>query len=207
MNAKPLAFKRHFLSCLVNPKVFIAYNEEIAKGDTDYRDITKYDAAEIHWDIGESDVNEINGDGLCGLALSAIEGACYASTEYLLCGLPVVSTESVGGRDAYYDSENAVMVAASPQDVMRGVSTVLARRDEFDRWAIHRRAVARSREFQHSLAEALAAATSGSAGQFVSLIEDAVCNDNKLWAHRNFWVRELLRPDATERFASRARSR
>ena len=49
-----------------------------------------------------------------GLALSFIEGACLASLEYLLCGLPVVSTHSRGGRDTWYDDENCIRVG--PED-------------------------------------------------------------------------------------------
>jgi hypothetical protein len=37
-----------------------------------------------------------------GIILSAVEGSSQASLEYLLCGLPVVSTHSIGGRDRYY---------------------------------------------------------------------------------------------------------
>ena len=36
-----------------------------------------------------------------GLCLSAQEGAMLASCEYLLCGIPVVSTPSQGGRDEF----------------------------------------------------------------------------------------------------------
>lgn len=35
----------------------------------------------------------------CGLALSAIEGAMFSCGEYSLCGIPVVSTRNMGGRD------------------------------------------------------------------------------------------------------------
>jgi hypothetical protein len=57
----------------------------------------------------------------CGLALSAMEGMMRASTEYLLCGRPVVSTCSAGGRDIYYNSENCKIVADDPEAVMQGV--------------------------------------------------------------------------------------
>jgi hypothetical protein len=36
-----------------------------------------------------------------GLCLSSAEGANYASMEYLLCGLSVVSTQNIGGRDHF----------------------------------------------------------------------------------------------------------
>ncbi len=45
----------------------------------------------------------------CGLILSAKEGACFASSEYLLCGIPVVSTFSEGGRSYWYNSYNSIV--------------------------------------------------------------------------------------------------
>jgi glycosyltransferase involved in cell wall biosynthesis len=53
----------------------------------------------------------------CGLILSKHEGGCYASTEYLYCGIPVVSTISIGGRDAYYDEDTAMVVEDDPQKI------------------------------------------------------------------------------------------
>lgn len=58
-----------------------------------------------------------------GLALSAGEGGCRASGEYLLCGLPVVSTPSTGGRDIWYDSDNSIICEPTPPAVREAVST------------------------------------------------------------------------------------
>ncbi len=38
-------------------------------------------------------------EAACGLALSAVEGAMFACGEYSLCGIPVVNTGNIGGRD------------------------------------------------------------------------------------------------------------
>ena len=38
-------------------------------------------------------------EAACGLALSAIEGAMFSCGEYSLCGVPVVNTRNLGGRD------------------------------------------------------------------------------------------------------------
>ena len=56
-----------------------------------------------------------------GLVLSRLEGVCRASSEYLLCGLPVVSTDSVGGRDVWYDDYNSTIVPATEEDVLSAV--------------------------------------------------------------------------------------
>ena len=52
-------------------------------------------------DLNTEEVRRILVQSRCGLALSAQEGAMYASGEYLLAGLPVVTTRSRGGRDAF----------------------------------------------------------------------------------------------------------
>ena len=59
-----------------------------------------------------------------GLILSATEGGCYSSTEYLYCGLPVISTKSTGGRDAYYDESNSIIVDDTPESVKDAVDLV-----------------------------------------------------------------------------------
>ena len=58
----------------------------------------------------------------CGLALSAIEGAMFSCGEYSLCGVPVVNTENLGGRDTLlpdfavrYAEDNAESVAENVQ--------------------------------------------------------------------------------------------
>lgn len=43
----------------------------------------------------------------CGLALSKKEGGMLATTEYLLCGKPVITTPSRGGREYWLDPTNS----------------------------------------------------------------------------------------------------
>jgi glycosyltransferase involved in cell wall biosynthesis len=57
----------------------------------------------------------------CGLMLSALEGACFSSSEYLLCGIPVVSTRSSGGRDFWYNDYNSIICDDDEDSVAKGV--------------------------------------------------------------------------------------
>lgn len=57
----------------------------------------------------------------CGLALSAEEGACFSSSEYLLAGIPVVSTASRGGRDIWYNDYNSIICEDNPAKVAEAV--------------------------------------------------------------------------------------
>ena len=85
-----------------------------------------------------------------GLILSAEEGACYASSEYLLCGLPVVSTPSRGGRDVFYTPTNSLLVEPNPEAVARGVDEVIRR--NCNPGTIHEEHLAMSRIFRRRFA-------------------------------------------------------
>ena len=63
-----------------------------------------------------------------GLCLSLAEGAMYASVEYLLCGLPIVSTFNIGGRDFFYDPRFWLRVEGDPACIARGVAELAERR-------------------------------------------------------------------------------
>lgn len=58
----------------------------------------------------------------CGLCLSAEEGAMFVSAEYLLSGLPVVSTANIGGRDLMFENSYAFPAKDTPESVLEGVT-------------------------------------------------------------------------------------
>lgn len=74
---------------------------------------------------------EING-ARTGLCLSAEEGAMFVSAEYLLCGVPVVNTPNLGGRDGLFDTPYALTVEPTAAAVASGVvQQVAAGHDPF----------------------------------------------------------------------------
>ncbi|MCA8992184.1 MAG: glycosyltransferase [Planctomycetaceae bacterium] len=82
-----------------------------------------------------------------GVCLSAVEGGMYAATEYLLCGLPVVSTPSLGGRDAWFDPRFTRVVPPRPDAVAAAVQELIdldldprfVRNETMSRMVEHRR--------------------------------------------------------------------
>ena len=60
--------------------------------------------------LGYSAVNQVYNESYSGLCLSAEEGGMHASMEYLLSGLPIVTTRSRGGRDFFFNEVNSVIV-------------------------------------------------------------------------------------------------
>ncbi|HEY1067271.1 MAG TPA: glycosyltransferase [Pirellulales bacterium] len=76
--------------------------------------------------LGDREVAQWINRARVGLCLSASEGGMYVATEYLLCGVPVVSTASEGGRDHWFDPGCARIVAAAPEAVAAGVRDLIS---------------------------------------------------------------------------------
>lgn len=77
-------------------------------------------SADYKW-MSLSEINTAINQSHVGLCLSEAEGAMYASMQYLLAGLPIVSTKSRGGRDEFFSPEYARIVADTPEAVADGV--------------------------------------------------------------------------------------
>lgn len=94
----------------------------------------------------------LNNSSVGGI-FSATEGACYASTEYLMCGLPVISTHSTGGRDIWYTPDNSILVEATEPAVAARLQRALVKLQtgEFDRVVIRSGAVQMAEEFRAEL--------------------------------------------------------
>jgi glycosyltransferase involved in cell wall biosynthesis len=110
-------FKRHWLANNVNSLALVIgdlMGAEEAQGlpPHTYRNEVPLD---------EDGVAKIINESKCGLILSETEGACFASSEYLLCGIPVVSTRSKGGRDIWYNDYNSIQVEENPASVAEAV--------------------------------------------------------------------------------------
>jgi len=70
----------------------------------------------------------------CGLMLSAEEGGNYATVEYLLCGIPVITTPNIGGRNEFLNKENSIMIHPDSYSVASAVNTL--RVEKFDKFKI-----------------------------------------------------------------------
>ena len=79
-----------------------------------------------------------------GLCLSAREGAMLATIEYLLSGIPVVSTPSIGGRDRVLDPRYTLIVEPDASAIADAVRTLAGRL--YDPMAIRKAAFDAMRE-------------------------------------------------------------
>ena len=132
-NAQIAPYKRHELLSAINNACLIAasfnsvYYSRIkdsikhctfANGIPDRAPLKKLQAAEVNRLCCESKV---------GLCVSRTEGAMLASTEYLLCGIPVVTTKSEGGRDAMFSDKYVSVASDNPQAIADAVKQLADR--------------------------------------------------------------------------------
>ena len=141
-NAQLVPWKRHELSLDIASCGFLFYRDATGQGPTDWDPsiIARHAAAApghvfinpLHENgvpvrLVASEVNRhLNRAGV-GLCLSGREGVMFASTEYLLAGLPIVSTPSTGGRHIYYDEEYCWIVPPDPRSVAEAVYALKAK--------------------------------------------------------------------------------
>ena len=73
------------------------------------------------------DINRALNQSRVGLCLSPVEGQMRASMEYLMAGLPIVSTPSIGGRDYFFDPDYCAIVPPDPRAIADAVAAMVAR--------------------------------------------------------------------------------
>lgn len=138
--ARLVAEKRHELAAQIPRVGHVAYVQGEADRKEEFRELhsamlARNPAHELINEISDGlpvamshqQVNAALSRAAVGLILSEVEGSSYASMEYLLAGLPVVSTPSKGGRDVFFDSEFCVVCDPDPASVRDAVAALRAR--------------------------------------------------------------------------------
>lgn len=140
-NAQLLPWKRHELSLEIEKCAFVFYRDPSAPHSAKAPEAIVARHAAIP---GHVFINRVDRDGVpvrlpgsavnrhlnrarVGLCLSSKEGAMFASAEYLLSGLSIVTTPSTGGRDVYHDAEYCWTVPPDPRSVAEAVRALEAR--------------------------------------------------------------------------------
>ena len=145
--------KRHELVPVdVAPRLLLlgcfAYDAERAYADMVN---TRYAAARRVGEFSGARVSEFLGQAKCGLVLSAREGASFCSSEYLLCGLPVVDTPALGGRSVLYPEEYVRYVDATPDAVGEGIDHWVQNRP--DPWKVRAAWLAKARPHREAFGQ------------------------------------------------------
>ncbi|MBC2835939.1 glycosyltransferase family 4 protein [Paragemmobacter straminiformis] len=124
------AFKRHPLARLI-PRLLLLYWEPGPAEAISMRQ-TLPDAIFANHDAADGSYRLLDGSAYCaqlgrasvGLCLSAEEGPMRASIEYMLCGLPVVTTPARGGRLEFLAGPHLKVAAPTAQDVAEAVASL-----------------------------------------------------------------------------------
>jgi len=139
-NAVMMPYKRHVLASKIGSLAVVTY---FKPGHEEYFGEIKSALQHATWlnfptrapvksdgyrPIPKNEIPLYLNEAKVGLCLSEREGAMFASIEYLLCGLPIVSTPSSGGRDVFFEPDYAQIVEPTPDAVQRGVTDMLERK-------------------------------------------------------------------------------
>lgn len=95
-------------------------------------DLHRFEPLLIHasfnrrWATSE-EILSIHNRSRVGLALSVREGAMLGAVEYMLCGVPLVSTPCQGGRELFFDDRFVSIVEPTPEAVAAGVRGMISR--------------------------------------------------------------------------------
>ncbi|QIG52184.1 glycosyltransferase [Nordella sp. HKS 07] len=136
-NARFDAMKRHELARKVSNLLLIyglTIHKPIAEATEEMRIIlpgshfaNEIKGAGTYTPLRSAEIAQLYARARVGLCLSREEGYSRVSTEYMLCGLPVVSTASIGGRDRYYGNEYCRIVEDDEDAVAAAVQQLIER--------------------------------------------------------------------------------
>jgi len=118
--ARVTPFKRQELARDIKTLRLIGWTSPLEK---DYFDQIMTDTPQAKWtcNIASNKIyREINAARV-GLCLSSEEGAMFVSAEYMLCGIPAVTTKNLGGREAIFPEKAFCYVDETPESVAKGV--------------------------------------------------------------------------------------
>jgi glycosyltransferase involved in cell wall biosynthesis len=129
-NAQFISFKRHILCAKIDACAVIGYGDANEYYNQVKSELEKCDFInEVSEDgklltISDINVNEIYNNSSVGLCLSKEEGGMYAAIEYLLSGIPIVTTLNKGGRDYFFDGRFVIHCDDDSSSINEAVITL-----------------------------------------------------------------------------------
>ena len=133
--ARITPFKRHYLASQIKSLHLIGHpawkEKELSYTDEVVHHQLKHAVWSSHVDA--KNIPAEIAAAHCGLCLSKAEGAMFASIEYLLCGVPVVNTPSLGGRDVMFPDFAVKTVPDTPEAVAEAVQEFVEHAPEPER--------------------------------------------------------------------------
>jgi glycosyltransferase involved in cell wall biosynthesis len=149
-------YKRHSLASDVQSLIILSYTYGGSSNEAYSAFVRKTlahawwakDSVELGQKLSAQQIVDLYARAHVGLCLSEIEGGMFVSMEYLLAGLPVVSTKSVGGRDTFWDERYVIVCDDSPGAVAEAVTALKHRciaPEDVRRWTLEKIVIHRER--------------------------------------------------------------
>lgn len=128
-NAGFFEYKRHNLASKIKNLVLLSrgsYDEQILDNVKKFENVYLPNFSSNHYKwIWPDEINRLYNESYCGLCLSKTEGAMKACLEYLLSGIPVITTINKGGRDFFLDGRFTVWVDDDPESIAHAVEYLM----------------------------------------------------------------------------------
>lgn len=188
INSQGQLWKNHALSKNIPRKVFVTYNVDPALN------LSSLDPLEVLDSIDHIGLAAQLARADYGAILSTEEGNCRASHEYLMSGLPVLSTYSVGGREVFYDDDNSVLCAPTLEGVTEGHARMKQLLLRVNRTQIRERAMDKVVGFRNDLVDVVQGwlNRAGAYGSASDLLMRGVYDGRYAETFLNAWVETRL---------------
>jgi glycosyltransferase involved in cell wall biosynthesis len=129
--AQARPFKRIELASKIDKLYVLTYRcapDYVTNGENDLSKLVPYLSSNTKWNKdfinGKEAISTLISKSKVGLALSKKEGAMWASMQYLMCGVPIVSTVSKGGRDFFFDEDYVLITKDTIDDIEKAVGVL-----------------------------------------------------------------------------------
>ena len=128
--------------------------------------------------IPDNEVYKYYNKAKFGLCLITQDDSSNANAEYLLCGLPVISVESAGGRSVWYNNYNSIIVDPNKESLEKGIEVCLRKIEsgKFNSELIRRKQIILMNEFKNKFIQVIKIMTGFSTEFCEQLIKEKLKN-------------------------------
>lgn len=121
--------------------------------------------------IPENEVYKFYNKAKFGLCLITQDDSSNANAEYLLCGLPVISVETAGGRNVWYNDYNSIIIDPTKESLEKGIEVCLKKIEsgKFNSELIRRKQLIVMNQFRNKFAQVISVMT-GFSNEFCEIL-------------------------------------
>lgn len=117
-----------------------------------------------------------------GVSLITQDSSSYVIGEYFLCGLPIITVASIGGKNIWTNKYNSVLVDATKESILKGIELCLTNIENgmFNSEMIRRRQLILMNDYRKKFIKFLSTLTSLSESACEIILNEEIINKNHL---------------------------